>query len=34
MAIRVIPFDQPEEKGRCIKCGKESETFVVFAKSY
>lgn len=32
--IRVIPFDQPEEKGSCIKCGKESETFVVFAKSY
>ncbi len=32
--IRVIPFEQPEEKGSCIKCGKESETFVVFAKSY
>ena len=32
--IRVIPFEQPEERGSCIKCGKESETFVVFAKSY
>ena len=32
--IRVIPFEQPGEKGSCIKCGKESETFVVFAKSY
>ena len=32
--IQVIPFEQPEEKGSCIKCGKESETFVVFAKSY
>ena len=32
--IRVIPFEQPEEKGSCIKCGKDSETFVVFAKSY
>ena len=32
--IRVIPFEQPEEKGSCIKCGKESETMVVFAKSY
>ena len=32
--IRVIPFEQPEEMGSCIKCGKESETFVVFAKSY
>jgi len=32
--IRVIPFEQPEEKGNCIKCGKESESFVVFAKSY
>ena len=32
--IQVIPFEQPEEKGSCIKCGNESETFVVFAKSY
>ena len=32
--IRVIPFEQPEGKGSCIKCGKESETLVVFAKSY
>ena len=32
--IRVIPFDQPGEKGKCIKCGKESDTEVVFAKAY
>jgi len=32
--IRVIPFEQTGEKGSCIKCGKESETMVVFAKSY
>ncbi len=32
--IRVIPFEQPGGKGSCIKCGKESETLVVFAKSY
>ena len=32
--IQVIPFEQPEEKGSCIKCGNESETFVVLAKSY
>ena len=32
--IRVIPFEQPGGKGSCIKVGKESETLVVFAKSY
>lgn len=32
--IRVIPFEQPGEKGSCVKCGKESETFVVFARAY
>lgn len=32
--IRVIPFDQPGEKGKCVKCGKESDTEVVFAKAY
>jgi len=32
--IRNIPFDQPEEKGKCIKCGKESKQRVIFAKAY
>lgn len=32
--LRVIPFDQVKEKGRCIKCGDPSEGRVVFAKSY
>ncbi|MCH7495205.1 MAG: hypothetical protein IH825_03795 [Candidatus Marinimicrobia bacterium] len=32
--IRVIPLEQPGEKGSCVKCGKESKTFVVFAKAY
>jgi prolyl-tRNA synthetase len=32
--LRVIPFDQVKEKGKCIKCGEASEGRVVFAKSY
>jgi prolyl-tRNA synthetase len=32
--IRSIPFDRPEEAGRCVKCGKPSEGRVVFAKAY
>jgi prolyl-tRNA synthetase len=32
--LRVIPFDQVKEKGRCIKCGDASEGRIVFAKSY
>lgn len=32
--IRVIPFDQVKEKGRCIKCGDASAGRVVFAKAY
>lgn len=32
--IRCIPFDQPEEKGTCIKSGKPSSKRVVFAKAY
>lgn len=32
--LRVIPFDQVKEKGKCIKCGDPSEGRVVFAKSY
>lgn len=32
--IRCIPFNQPDEKGACIKSGKNSVRRVVFAKSY
>ncbi len=32
--IRVIPFDQVKETGRCIKCGDPSAGRVVFAKAY
>lgn len=32
--IRCIPFDQPEEDGGCILCGKKSRCRVIFAKSY
>lgn len=32
--IRCIPFDQPQEKGLCLYCGKESHKRVVFAKAY
>ena len=32
--LRVIPFDQVKEMGKCIKCGEASEGRVVFAKSY
>lgn len=32
--IRCIPFDQPKEKGKCLRCGDESEERVVFAKAY
>lgn len=32
--IRCIPFDQGTEKGKCIRCGDESEGRVVFAKAY
>ncbi|MFA4930745.1 MAG: proline--tRNA ligase [Patescibacteria group bacterium] len=28
------PLDQKEEKGKCIKCGKESNKRIIFAKSY
>ena len=34
VTIRCIPFDAPEEMGRCICCGKESRRRVVFAKAY
>jgi len=32
--IRVIPFDQPQAMGRCVACGKEGKSLVLFAKSY
>lgn len=32
--IRVIPFDQPDDPGRCIKCGESATDEVVFAKAY
>ncbi len=32
--IRNIPFDQKQEKGKCIVCGKESNGRVIFAKAY
>jgi len=32
--IRCIPFDEPEEDGCCIHCGKPSKRRVLFAKAY
>ncbi len=32
--IRCVPFDSPQEKGKCIVCGKDSPQRVVFAKAY
>ena len=32
--IRIIPFDSPAEKGRCVLTGKPSERRVLFARSY
>lgn len=32
--IRLIAFDQPEERGRCIRCDGESQCRVHFAKAY
>ena len=34
VTIRVIPFDNVAEEGRCICCGKPSSERVVFAKAY
>ncbi len=31
---RVIPFKQPKKLGKCVKCGKEAEFQVYFAKAY
>jgi prolyl-tRNA synthetase len=32
--IRVIPFDQPEQAGRCILTGRETTRQVIFARAY
>ncbi len=32
--IRVIPFEQPEDLGSCIKCGEKAAEEVVFARAY
>jgi len=32
--IRVIPFDQPHDQARCIKCGEPAAEEVVFARAY
>jgi len=32
--IRLIPFEQKEENGKCIVCGEKSDGRVVFAKAY
>ncbi|MGQ9567714.1 MAG: proline--tRNA ligase [Anaerolineae bacterium] len=31
---RCIPFDQPEDKGTCIRCGREAQEVVLFARAY
>jgi prolyl-tRNA synthetase len=32
--IRCIPFDQPEEDGKCVYSGKNSDKRVLFARAY
>ena len=32
--IRVVPFDSPDEAGKCLVCGKESPRRVLFARAY
>lgn len=34
VSIRCIPFEQPQGKGVCIKCGRKATLQVLFAKSY
>ena len=34
VTIRCIPFEAPEEAGKCVLCGKPSTRRVVFAKAY
>lgn len=31
---RCIPFDQPDEDGKCVYCGKKSHKRIIFAKAY
>jgi prolyl-tRNA synthetase len=33
-STRCFPFDQKDEKGKCIKCGKSSDRRIIFAKAY
>ncbi|MEI7452362.1 MAG: proline--tRNA ligase [Candidatus Falkowbacteria bacterium] len=33
-AIRCLPFEQKDEAGECVVCGKKSERRVIFAKAY
>ena len=32
--IRVVPFDSPDEPGKCTICGNASEQRVLFARAY
>jgi prolyl-tRNA synthetase len=32
--IRCIPFDSPDETGKCVACGRSSERRVLFARAY
>ncbi len=34
ITIRCIPFDNPQEEGKCIVCGSESKERVLAAKSF
>ncbi|MGD8741530.1 MAG: proline--tRNA ligase, partial [Desulfobacterales bacterium] len=34
VTIRCIPFENDKVKGRCICCGKDSDSQVVYAKAY
>ncbi|HEX8974039.1 MAG TPA: proline--tRNA ligase [Patescibacteria group bacterium] len=33
-STRCIPFDQPEEEGTCVYCGKKSNKRIIFARAY
>ena len=34
VTIRCVPFDSPDEEGKCICCGRPSSTRVLFSKAY
>jgi len=34
VTIRCIPFESENVKGRCIYCGKDSDSQVIYAKAY